>query len=350
MIVRNEEKTLARCLESAAKLVDEIIIADTGSEDNTVNIALSKGAKVYHYQWNDHFAEARNFAIQQSTSDWNLVLDADEWIEQGSRQELAVFMNSGPSVGRVLINSIFLNDGQESYSQCYTSRLFPRDVYYSGRIHEQLVSKYTVKNTGLIVGHDGYYTSKNKAERNINLLLEEVGADAGNPYLHFQLAKEYYHRKDYPQAAQHYEQSFSKVDKSAGYYPNLVVDYVYLCLKTRDLSKGFEVIQENEARLSDFPDFHFVKGLFYTDYVFSDVQKNLSYLPLIEQSYLQALKVGETDRYYTVKGSGSYAAAYNLGVYYESAGFIDKAVEVYNMAANHDYEPALKRLQTLFEK
>ena len=60
MIVKNEEKTLARCLNSVYDLVDEIIIVDTGSSDRTVEIAAQFTEKIYRYLWNDDFAAARN--------------------------------------------------------------------------------------------------------------------------------------------------------------------------------------------------------------------------------------------------------------------------------------------------
>jgi len=81
MIVKNEEKFLGRCLESVKKLVDEIVLVDTGSTDNTVEIAKSFGAKIYTFAWSDDFAEARNHSLSMCGCDWVLILDADEAID-----------------------------------------------------------------------------------------------------------------------------------------------------------------------------------------------------------------------------------------------------------------------------
>lgn len=73
MIVRNEERSLERCLKSAEHLVDDIIIADTGSADRTKEIARNAGALVLEYEWNDDFSAARNFAwiIRTGTGIWS---------------------------------------------------------------------------------------------------------------------------------------------------------------------------------------------------------------------------------------------------------------------------------------
>ena len=80
MIVRNEGWILSRCLASVRALVDEIIVVDTGSTDQTVEIAESFGARVYHATWENDFSKARNISLQHATKDWILVLDADEEI------------------------------------------------------------------------------------------------------------------------------------------------------------------------------------------------------------------------------------------------------------------------------
>ena len=78
MIVKNEERALARCLESVRNWVGEMVVVDTGSTDGTVGIAESLGARVSYFPWCDDFSAARNAALDQVTSEWVLVLDGDE--------------------------------------------------------------------------------------------------------------------------------------------------------------------------------------------------------------------------------------------------------------------------------
>ena len=84
MIVRDAAATLDGCLRSAKGVVDEIVIADTGSSDSTPDIARGYDAKVIHIPWENDFAAARNQALAEVTADWILSLDADERLDPES--------------------------------------------------------------------------------------------------------------------------------------------------------------------------------------------------------------------------------------------------------------------------
>ena len=80
MIVRDEHEVLARCLSSVCDAVDEIVIVDTGSQDDTRDIALRYTDKVYEFKWQDDFAAARNYAFDMAHGDYLMWLDADDVI------------------------------------------------------------------------------------------------------------------------------------------------------------------------------------------------------------------------------------------------------------------------------
>lgn len=90
MIVKNEEKVLARCLDSVKDLVDEIIIADTGSDDNTKEIASLYTDKVYDFVWVNDFSAARNFAFSKASCDYIYSADADEVINEENREKFRI--------------------------------------------------------------------------------------------------------------------------------------------------------------------------------------------------------------------------------------------------------------------
>src|ERR1700722_2057318 len=78
MIVRDEADKLADILAEANSFCDELIVVDTGSVDETVEIAKAAGAKVYEFEWIDDFSAARNASFDHCTSDWIMWLDADD--------------------------------------------------------------------------------------------------------------------------------------------------------------------------------------------------------------------------------------------------------------------------------
>ena len=97
MIVKNEERSLARCIKSVKSLVDEIIIVDTGSNDNTINIAKDLGAEIYNFEWCDDFSAARNESIKYANHQWILLLDADEFVDENSIIELKKIIKNNES-------------------------------------------------------------------------------------------------------------------------------------------------------------------------------------------------------------------------------------------------------------
>lgn len=82
LIIKNEEKNLDICLSSVVEYVDEIIITDTWSSDNSIQIAHKYTDKIYHFKWESDFSAARNYCQSYATWDYILWMDADEWFEK----------------------------------------------------------------------------------------------------------------------------------------------------------------------------------------------------------------------------------------------------------------------------
>jgi glycosyltransferase involved in cell wall biosynthesis len=94
MIVRNEAHNLPACFASAAGVVDEWIVLDTGSTDGTVNVARSLGATVLQDPWRDDFSYSRNLSLEPATGRWILILDGDDRLHDPA--ELRRFLASAP--------------------------------------------------------------------------------------------------------------------------------------------------------------------------------------------------------------------------------------------------------------
>ena len=140
MIVKNEEDVLERCLRSAEGVADEIIIADTGSTDQTKEIALRCGAKVYDFVWKDDFAAARNFAFSKATCDYLFWLDADDVVPEQTRRGLLLLREKlDPSVDMVMLpyHTAFDAAGRPTLI-FYRERLLRRakGFRWEGEVHE----------------------------------------------------------------------------------------------------------------------------------------------------------------------------------------------------------------------
>ena len=219
MIVKNEEKYLRECLESVRGIVDEIVLVDTGSTDNTINIAKEFHAKVYNYQWANNFSAARNYALNKSTGDWILYLDADERLTGKSANELKDITTKDDLIGfRCIVNSIDEVHGKPNFMK-YT-RLFHNNpnIRFNGRIHEQiddslLENRYKICESEVEIIHIGYNVQdgdlKNKAKRNLEILKDEYRKNKSS-YNAYQLANTYTTLDEYDKANKYYKLSIEK--------------------------------------------------------------------------------------------------------------------------------------------
>lgn len=352
MIVKNEEKSLERCLKQAAELADKIYITDTGSTDRTREIAAAYGAVVTEYVWNQDFAAARNFALAQSECDWNLVLDADEYLIKGSREDLEEFLKHPNRIGAIERKDYYLEElqggGRETaYAYSYTTRLLPRGVGYKGRIHEQVDSSFPIYPIPLLFEHDGYLRP-GKAERNLAILLEELKEAPSDSYFLYQTAETLRGLKRYEEASEYYGRFYAHVPRQgAGYRANGIINYLYALIETKDWDTALGITEKEEKNLSAYADFYFACGILFMQAILADTAKYISYLPRIEQSYLRCLEIGEVPENQGVGGTGSFRAAYNLGTWYEVAGDVSRACEYYRKAAEERYQPAIERLALL---
>lgn len=178
MIVRNEAQHLARCLTSVEGLVDEIVVVDTGSDDDSREVARAHGAISVEFPWVDDFAAARNVALEHCRGDWVLQLDADEEVEAGWHDGIRSLIGPKPHASCWLLRIINLTQDQPP-SAHHGSRLFQRfpGIRYAGRVHESI--DQSLRDAGLIakatnaaITHHGYGTAairQQKALRNLAL-------------------------------------------------------------------------------------------------------------------------------------------------------------------------------------
>jgi glycosyltransferase involved in cell wall biosynthesis len=177
MIVKNEASILARCLESALPIADEIIINDTGSTDSTIDVARKFEAHIIQSEWKNDFSYSRNYSLQAASSEWVLWLDADDIVPAQSVPIINDLKKENPDK---VFGFIVRNERPgETGTEFIQARMFPKhpDIFFEHRIHEQMMFSAMRKGLKLIetmavIKHHGYADPealKSKAKRNIRL-------------------------------------------------------------------------------------------------------------------------------------------------------------------------------------
>ena len=204
MIVKNEEDVLARCLESAADLADEIVIVDTGSADRTREIAEQYTDRVYSFAWTDDFAEARNYAFSLAEKDYCMWLDADDVLLEEDRAALLALKETlDPDVWVVMAkyNTGFDENGNVTFSY-FRERLIKNRVglRWEGAVHEAITPAGRVLYSGFAVTHRKLRPSD--PDRNLRIYEKQLARGAAlEPRQQFYYGRELYYHQRYQEAA-----------------------------------------------------------------------------------------------------------------------------------------------------
>ena len=158
MIVKNEEKVLARCLDSVADLMDEIVIVDTGSTDRTKEIAARYTDHIYDFEWVDDFSAARNFAFSKAHMDYIYSADADEVLNEENRDKFRIMKdNLLPEIE--IVQMKYGNQLQfgtvYNYDEEYRPKLFKRqrEFVWQEPIHESVRLQPVIYDSDIVITH-----------------------------------------------------------------------------------------------------------------------------------------------------------------------------------------------------
>ena len=149
MIVKDEEAVLARSINCALTVADEVIVVDTGSSDGSKEIAADLGAKVYDFEWCDDFSAARNYSFSLASGDYIMWLDADDIIEEQSAQLIKELV----SAGNFDVAMLKYVSGNLTY---YRERILRRamDFVWKGAVHEVIAPRGKVIYSPARIVHD----------------------------------------------------------------------------------------------------------------------------------------------------------------------------------------------------
>lgn len=328
MIVKDEAGSLQRCLNAVRDVVDEIIIVDTGSVDNTIEIARLHGAVVIRTEWNGDFSEARNLSLAAATKPWILVLDADEvWAQtpQMKTELMQLLATSRDDVWGywIQVTSLLGVSGEERVTDA-VCRLFRNDprIAFQGRIHEEIASSIMalapqgVLHSGLEVIHYGYLeqaiTAKNKGARNMQLIRFALNQEGDQPELLYALAAEWFQQAKYDEALRLLQPLLAQLMPECGYHSDLVLKTAYAWRESGSPERALAVVEAWAPVYEDFPDLLELGAVLELDQGREDVALNW---------LKQAKSAASTaSRYTSVSGAGTYRSLTLEGMAYERAG------------------------------
>lgn len=363
LIAKNEAPRLAACLAALRDVVDEIVVADTGSTDTTIDIAREFTPHVHEIPWENDFARARNCAMAFATGPWILSIDADEIVAEPERARalLDAFIASQPAgaTGTIQHRSPTGIGAEQSLVTGTVERFFDKSTYqFTGIIHEQLSPlnglRGPVASTGVVVLHSGYEHRQedpdHKGLRNLPLLKQAAEAHPDDAYYRYQLGRTLFTLKRYPEAITAFEEALSGIDfqQGAPTYRNgasvgretlttLLTSLAYALANTGRLAEAETLLIKHIAfdhHGTHWADFHHACG--YVALMHGDIERSRA-------AYADSMRCGPMRE--DVAGTGSFASAYHLGLLAEAESDLPRAIEHYATALQFksDYRVALDR-------
>ncbi|HGJ67104.1 TPA: tetratricopeptide repeat protein [bacterium] len=341
MIVKNEEKLLAQCLDSIKDIMDEIIIVDTGSTDNTIEIAKRYTDKIYFHEWKNSFSEARNHSIKYAQCDWILIIDADEKLEQEDKRLLKVVLRDDR------FNSIYfaiLSDLPTGVSKHYSQRVFRNGKgYYDGIVHNQLICEGASVMTDIRIYHYGYNLNseqmQKKFKRTETLLKKQVQENPNYIFGWMNLVRIYKCQELWDDALKTAEDVINTkreiIDDTT--YQMIVYDMIYSIFSKKDYDRAEKLCAEILESYPNNLDINFLRGSI-------NICKN-NYQKAI-RNYMQYLRISEEglglSEYPNIivdTFSSQGQAWNNIGSAYAEISQPDKAIDAYKKAISYKNDP-----------
>lgn len=278
MIVKNEEKNIKRCLDSIESIADEIIIVDTGSNDETLNICSNYNAKVINHKWNNDFSEARNVSLEYATKDYILFLDADEEISKEDLEKLKALLSSKKLAEGYFFRLTNIINGIE-VGEYVVFRFFKNKKKYRfrGKVHEQIancIQKHNkdkcIENIDIKIYHYGYDPNKvnieSKYKRNMGIL-NTYTEEEKDAYYFYVLGNEYARITDFKSAIESYEKSLDLMELKYNYvfYPYLILNIVKAYSNEKQFYDSIKFIEKIRLSIPNFKDLYFMECLAYIE-------------------------------------------------------------------------------------
>jgi glycosyltransferase involved in cell wall biosynthesis len=362
-IVKNEAQNLARCLASVKPYVDELIVVDTGSTDNTIAIAQQYGAKVSHFEWCNDFAAARNYANSLASCDWILTLDADEELEILNPDWILQLQSTSEDIQGFTIGLRGDNAGE---TEMQTIRLFRNHpaMQYRDRYHEYLTYQGQALHSdhplvqplkGVEIIHYGYADNVlvEKSTRRIPVLEQIRSTDGLSLMLLHTLSGMYQATQDIDKAQDCYEEAWERLlpHLLTGEQPEdsrSVRSWLYSLavrvLKDEDAETSQLICTQGIQWFPDFPPLFYLNGL-----ILKMLGAGVDSIPYFEH----CIEAGQTGNYSHNEPFDraliTIYPAFDVGTVYLELQQVENAIAAFTLALSFDpnYTPAKEQLEIL---
>jgi len=272
IIAKNEADLIAQCLKSALPYVDQIVVVDTGSSDQTKKIARSLGAEVWDLPWNNDFSAARNFSLEKARGDWILFMDCDEEIAQDTGEHLlASVQNESFDAYYINIINLLAENNEVAFHSIRLFRNLPQ-FRFEGKIHEQIsfsIFKYSgqekIGRTNFTLLHHGYNPEKvniqAKIARNLELLQDQqTNWDIKDGFFLYNLGIEYVRQGKFQEALENFIEALKYTKSAAGYAPSLVNKTVVCLIELKRYRDALEQLANFQKVYPDYSDLYLLEA------------------------------------------------------------------------------------------
>lgn len=356
IMTKNEENNIKRCIDSFKNIVHEIIVVDTGSTDKTVEIAKSCGAKVYHYEWNNDFASARNVALEHATGDWIIYMDADEYFYGDTGNNIPNLLNQviDPHINSLICKLVNIDNSDfKEKSSAHVIRIFRNSpkIRFNYKIHEivlndgKLMMSVIISPDSLLIYHTGYSSEiiTEKLKRNLNILIYEEKRSESRPVNYFYLGDCYFGLKEYKKAInymrEYIQTGHTNIGSNMKPYSIIIESMVKLGYKYE------EIMKEIDIAIKKFPNHPLLYN--HKAKVENSNNKFESALKLFNKT-LELHAVYNDVEINFVEGI-IFDNYYNIACIYEYKNDYGNAMEYYikSLKEKRDYAPAFAKLMRI---
>ena len=245
MIVKNEEAVLERILKPVSKIVDEILVADTGSSDRTKEIAEQYTSQVFNFLWCDDFSAARNFLVEKVRTDYWMWLDADDVLNEENLEKLKLLKASlDKKVDVVMMDYAAGFDADEKVIfSYYRERILKTsgNFRWSGRVHEAIMPKGNIFYSDIEIQHRK--CGQGDPDRNLRIYEKMLAENETlEPRHQLYYGRELFYHQQYQKAADVLETFLEEPD-------TWIENRIDACMI---LGQCYKKLEKNEAALEAF--------------------------------------------------------------------------------------------------